>query len=143
MTVTANMSFSEGQSFLISTRIGSGCAFLPSKDHARFRTVPRFWDEHFILFELIPIAFGCFNQGMVKLHFLRRLRRPVSQRQLSLPLLLLSPLLLPLLVLLLYLGLLLLLLSLLLLVIRSARHVLSPVRDLSNHFQLASLIQFL
>jgi hypothetical protein len=37
-----SMRFSESRSFLISRRIGSGRAFLPSRKHARLRTVPRF-----------------------------------------------------------------------------------------------------
>jgi hypothetical protein len=70
------MSFSEIRSFLISRRIGSGRAFLPSKEHARIRTVPRFCDEGFLRYEPIPIAFGCSYQGMPKLLFRRVPRRP-------------------------------------------------------------------
>jgi hypothetical protein len=67
------MSISEGRSVLISRRIGSGRASMPSRKPARFRTVPRFWDEPFELYEPIPIAFGCFYQGIRKLPFRRRL----------------------------------------------------------------------
>jgi hypothetical protein len=115
-----------------------------SKKVAQFRTVPRCWDERFLLLVLMQIAFGCFYQGMPKLPFLRPLRRPLWLRSLQLLpllqmlLLLLLPLLpflLPLLGLLLQLAPLLLLLSLLLLLVRSARCVLSPTRALSNHLQ--------
>jgi hypothetical protein len=73
MTVIATMRFSKIRSFLISRRIGSGRAFLPSKEHARFHTVPRFWEERLCQLILIPIAFGCFYRGMPKLLFRRQL----------------------------------------------------------------------
>jgi hypothetical protein len=89
------MSFSEGQSLLISRRIGSDRAFLPSKKLSRLRTARRCCDEPFLLFALIPIAFGCFCQGMPKLLFRRRLRvSPLRLRLLPLlQMLLLWPLL--------------------------------------------------
>jgi hypothetical protein len=78
---TIHLDYRYSQQFLISRRTGSGCAFLPSKKHARSRTVPRCWDERFLLYERIPIHFGCFYQGMPKLSFRRRpLRLRVSQR---------------------------------------------------------------
>jgi hypothetical protein len=84
------MSFSEGQSHLISGRTGSGHAFLPSNKHARLRTVPRFWRERFLQLELMQIACGCFYQRLPTLSFRRRLRRPLELR-VSQRLLLLSP----------------------------------------------------
>jgi hypothetical protein len=33
---------------------------LAIQKHDQLRTVPRFWDERFLLYEPIPIAFGCF-----------------------------------------------------------------------------------
>jgi hypothetical protein len=82
------MSFSEIRSFLISKQIGSGRTSLPSKEHARFRTVSRYWDERFLLYEPILIAFGYFYQGMPKL---RSHRVPRSRRLLLLPLTLRLP----------------------------------------------------
>jgi hypothetical protein len=98
LAVIANMSFSEGRSFLISRRTGSGHAFLLSKKLAQLHTVPRCWEEHFCQLVLMRISFGCFYQGMPKLLFRRvprqsrRLR--TSPRLLLLPLLLLQMLLL-------------------------------------------------
>jgi hypothetical protein len=85
------MSFSDGRSFLISRRIGFGRASVPSKQLAQLRTVPRFWDEPFLLRVPMQIAFGCFYQRIPKFHFRRRLRRPRRLRT-SLRLLLLSQL---------------------------------------------------
>ncbi len=65
---------------------------LAIQKHAQVRTVQRFWDERFLLYEPIPIAFGCFYQGMPKLPFCRRLR--TSLRLLMLPQFLLHMLLL-------------------------------------------------
>jgi hypothetical protein len=76
MTSIANMNFSEGRSFLTSRQIGFGHAFVQCKELSRLRTVPRYWDEHFLLYEPMQIASGCCYQGMPKLLFRRRLRRP-------------------------------------------------------------------
>jgi hypothetical protein len=73
--VIGNMSFSEGRSFLISRRIDSDRAFLPSRRLAQFRTVPRFWQERFCQLVRMPIAFGCFCQGIHKLLLRRETRR--------------------------------------------------------------------
>jgi hypothetical protein len=98
--------------------------------HTRLRTVPRCWDERFLLVVPMQTAFGCFYQGMPKLPSHRRLRLPrwlrTSLRLLLLPLLqmlLLLPLLLSLVLpplgILLQLVPLLLLMSILLLLVRS------------------------
>jgi hypothetical protein len=39
-----------------------------------FHAESRCWDERFLLLEPIPIEFGCFDQGMTKLLFRRRLQ---------------------------------------------------------------------
>jgi hypothetical protein len=136
VNVIASTSFSEGRSFLISSRIGSGRASMQSKKVAQWRTVPRFWDKRFLTLEPMQIAFGCFYQGIWKLPFRRRLRLRPRRLRASLRLLLLSLLhkcccchLLQLVPLLLRISVLLLLL---LLLVKSARHVLNPTRDLSN-----------
>jgi hypothetical protein len=127
---TAFISFTESQSFLISRRIDSGRAFLPSKKVIRLHTVPRCWGERFLLYEPIPIAFGCFYQGMPKLPFRRPLRRPLRLRVFQR--LLIRPLLKMLLLSLLLLQFLPLLLPVLLhlLLVRSARRVHNPIQGL-------------
>jgi hypothetical protein len=108
MTFIASMSFTECRSFLILRRIDSGRASVPSKRLAQFYTVPRCWEEPFLLRVPIPIASGCFYQGMPMLPLHREPRRSrrlrISLRLLPLPLvltlllsllLLLLPLLLP------------------------------------------------
>ncbi len=65
----AIVSFSESQSFLISRRIDSGRAFLPSKKLDLLRTVPRFWEGRFCQLVLMQIAFVCFYLEMPKLLF--------------------------------------------------------------------------
>jgi hypothetical protein len=88
------MSFIEGWSFLISRRIGSGRAFLPSNKLAKLRTVPRCWDERFYQLVLMPIALDALKR-MLKLLFCRaanlyaRLPTPLFLLQM----LLMSPLL--------------------------------------------------
>jgi hypothetical protein len=64
ISIPALPSFSKGQSFLISRRIGSGSAFLPSRKLAHFRTASsqgaglgRALLANRIS---IPIDFGCF-----------------------------------------------------------------------------------
>jgi hypothetical protein len=59
------------------------------KKLAQLLTVPRFWDERFLLFEPMQIAFGYCYQAIRKSPFRRRLRRP-RWLLTSLPLLLLS-----------------------------------------------------
>jgi 4-amino-4-deoxy-L-arabinose transferase-like glycosyltransferase len=83
------MSFSEGRLFLILKRIVYGREFVPSKRLAQSRTVPRFWDEPFLLFVPMQTAFGCFYQGIRKWLFRQRLRRPRQRASLRLLLLLL------------------------------------------------------
>jgi hypothetical protein len=46
-----------GRSFRISRRISSSRAFLPSKKLSQLCTVERCWDELFVLYEPIAIAF--------------------------------------------------------------------------------------
>jgi hypothetical protein len=60
------MSFTESRSFLISRRIGSGRAFMVSKKLAQLRIEPRCWEERFLLYEPIPIAYGCCCRRMLK-----------------------------------------------------------------------------
>jgi hypothetical protein len=69
MTTTKDIRLSESQSFLFPRRIGSGHTFLSSRKLSRMHTVPKRWDERFLLYEPIPIAFGCFLSGNAEITF--------------------------------------------------------------------------